>query len=199
VAAFYGGPITPVFQGAPPLWADPHNFPFLFGNFRPPLEEGPFPPSSVYLACGGNMAVRASFLREAGGFSPDLGLAGDRLLGSEETALFRMAQAQGRQGVYLPEAGILHWIEPGKKTLAYAWRRSKGQGATMARLSPRSGVGPPSAWRRFGPMLARQVAFLARRPSWPAFGRLFMTLALARGYQEELRRGPCPDTGDDAG
>jgi hypothetical protein len=137
------------------------------------------------------MGIRRSLLEQVGGFDETLGLSGERLIAGEETALFAQARARGATGVFLPEAWTWHVNEAARLTLGYAWRRSRGQGRTMAIMSRtpwlRSLMPARATWRRFGNNLTGAAKTLLRRPSAQAFGRLWVQAALASGHLAQLR------------
>jgi len=59
---------------------------------------------------GANFALRASVVRQTGGFDPALGRKGNKLLGGEEVDLFNRIRAVGGRVWYTPDAVVFHKI-----------------------------------------------------------------------------------------
>lgn len=193
-AAFFGGPITARFEKGEPKWADLENYGFIFCHNTPSLSEGPYPPRNF--PWGASMAIRKNILDKIGGFNTDLGLSGKKMISGEETDLFKKAIISGEYGVYLPDTKILHMIEPDRATLRYAWKRSIGQGRTMALHFHKKSYNPMIPFnatiRRFGKILWGNIKTLIGRPSWKAFGRLWVLSGIATGYFLELHEQRLP-------
>jgi glucosyl-dolichyl phosphate glucuronosyltransferase len=186
-AAFYGAPIIATFEPRQPRWASPETYGFLYGHYDPKALEGPCDISPW----GGNMGVRRGLFTGLGGFDPRLGMKGRSLLAGEETAFFIKATGQGSHGVFLPDAWTWHVNDRHRLTWGYAWRRSVAQGRTMAVMSDwASGHRATpfrTTWGRFGGNLIGAGKTCIRRPSWQAFGRLWVQTALACGHCHQLR------------
>ncbi|MBS1241248.1 MAG: glycosyltransferase [Gemmatimonadetes bacterium] len=113
-ACFYGGPITSQYEGAPV--AD-DLLPYAPNSVKG-LDWGP---ASRFLEekewfVGANWACDAGLVVEAGGFDQRFGLGQPHgpIVG-EENLLMDTLKARGIRGLYLPAAGIGHWV-PSWKT-----------------------------------------------------------------------------------
>jgi len=96
-------------------------------------------------ALGCNLAVRKSLAHEVGGFSPDLGYAGESKMVGEDTEFCARVALTGALLVWEPRAAVVHCVGPERFAKA-AYRKAAycyGQGSLMRRL----GKGP-SAMRR---------------------------------------------------
>lgn len=61
---------------------------------------------------GLNYSLRRSFLEEIGGFDPNLGRVGKKLLSNEELVMTELALKSGWQVSYIPEALVAHPLPP---------------------------------------------------------------------------------------
>jgi glucosyl-dolichyl phosphate glucuronosyltransferase len=68
---------------------------------------------------GANMAFRREVFEKIGGFNPELGRIGAKLLGGEETDLFKRLAESGCSGKYQPKAVVNHVLEPERLRKAY--------------------------------------------------------------------------------
>jgi glucosyl-dolichyl phosphate glucuronosyltransferase len=132
IAAFFGGPIEPWFEGEPPRWLQ-QIYSRVENSFaarnlgREPrlLNDGKFP-------FGANMAVRTTEQRRYL-FNPELGLRpSSRLLG-EESVLFEEMTRNGLEGRWVPEAKVQHFIPKSRQTIKYlrSYYRGYGQYCTL--------------------------------------------------------------------
>lgn len=130
-AAFFGGPIEPVFEGSPPGW--------LLEAFEA-LEAvrgayaarnlGPEPlPIAARddLPYGANMAIPASVQRNYR-YDPRLGRAGSDLVGGDELAVLGALVDDGHEGRWVPEARLQHVIPEERQSLSYLRRYFRDQG-----------------------------------------------------------------------
>lgn len=130
-AAFFGGPIRPVFEGRPPGWLE-EAFGALpavraaYGERRPggePREIG----DRELLPYGGNFAVRAAVLPDDP-FDPRLGRRGDGLEGGEELDVLGRLLDRGHAGRWVPEAGLEHVVPARRQTVDHLRRYFRAQG-----------------------------------------------------------------------
>ena len=152
-AGFFGGPIKPCFEGTPPAWLMP-SLPWTYSAFAAldlgdKHEAGRLMPR--YLPYGANMAVRA---REQQMLTYDENLGrqpGHWLLSGEETGLLHQICVAGGFGVWVSDAGVLHWIDASRQSIAYLRRYFEGIAIVQARnlLSrrPKSKQGISVLWR----------------------------------------------------
>lgn len=134
--AYTGGPVRPIWGAPPPRWLDltrgdlwgtiaiqnHGSDPFIY-------EEGRKVP------LGANMAVRRELFGRIGGFRPDLGRTGGRLvLGQEVPDLLLRARAAGVRGMYVPAMQVDHHIPAGRLTPRYFRRWWFGKGVSRAAL-----------------------------------------------------------------
>lgn len=144
--AYTGGPVRPIWGATPPAWLDldrgdlwgtiaiqNHGTePFVY-------EEGRKVP------LGANMAMRRDAFAAIGGFRPDLGRTGGKLvLGQEVPELLLRARGAGLRGMYVPEMIVHHHIPAKRLTRAYFrnWWFGKGVSrASLDRMQPVTELG----------------------------------------------------------
>jgi glycosyltransferase involved in cell wall biosynthesis len=163
-AAFFGGPITPRFEGAAPAWITtclPYIRTAYAGRNLSPgvtkLDQSPH-----QLPFGANMAIRA---REQRQFLYDITLGrqpGPQIRSGEESDCLRRICSAGGVGSWVPAAGVDHWIDRDRQTVSYVWRYYAGVS--------------------FG----RAHARLVNRPATPDPRRLAARWQLARNYWHYL-------------
>nr|WP_283756644.1 glycosyltransferase family 2 protein [Roseofilum casamattae] len=93
---------------------------------------------------GLNYSLRRSFLEEIGGFDPNLGRVGKKLLSNEELVMTELALKSGWQVAYLPQALVQHNVAPERINRAWFLRRGWWQGVSECyreQLSNRAGMG----------------------------------------------------------
>ncbi|MCC6982051.1 MAG: glycosyltransferase [Bauldia sp.] len=132
-ASFFGGPITPLFEGTPPPWLLPA-LPVIGSAYaRQLVETDGAPVRPDRLPYGANFAVRAGVQRRHP-FDLALGQAPiGWLRGGEETAVLGAILAEGGSGVWVKDAGLDHVIPPERQTLDYLARYYEGFGRLTAR------------------------------------------------------------------
>jgi glycosyltransferase involved in cell wall biosynthesis len=79
---------------------------------------------------GVNYSLRRSFLESVGGFDPNLGRVGKKLLSNEELYMTELALDQGWQVGYFPEALVHHHVAPERMHRTWFFRRSWWQGVS---------------------------------------------------------------------
>lgn len=77
---------------------------------------------------GLNYSIRRQFLREIGGFDPNLGRVGKKLLSNEELYMTELALKKGYKVVYVPDAKVGHNVQPERLKKDWFFRRSWWQG-----------------------------------------------------------------------
>ena len=122
-AGVFCGPIIPAFPPETPEWLCGHpRSDAMFGRFEPDVPEGPLPDN--ILPFGANFAVRSS---DATGmqFRLDLGPSEENgpSLGEDAEFTHRFRQ-QSKSLIFVPEAKVIHHIEPSQTTLASLLERS---------------------------------------------------------------------------
>jgi GT2 family glycosyltransferase len=65
------------------------------------------------------MAFTRKVFEAVGVFDPELGRIGTKLIGGEETDLFRRMSAAGMRGIYQPRAVVRHLVEPRRLKKSY--------------------------------------------------------------------------------
>lgn len=102
-----GGKMTPEWVEGEP-WFLPPEFYWLVGVTHPGFAA---PGEEVRNTFGSNLSFRAEVFEEVGGFNPDIGPKGGRVLQGEETEFCaRMREAFGQGVVYNPGARVKHKI-----------------------------------------------------------------------------------------
>jgi glucosyl-dolichyl phosphate glucuronosyltransferase len=126
-AAFFGGPIEPLFEGEVPPWF--HKtwclFADVFAVRHVPCDA---PVHARYLPYGANYAVRSDWQRRFA-YDPGLGRRpGFLLIGGEETALLNRILAAGGRGQWVADARVQHVISGERRTRRYLVRHYAGYG-----------------------------------------------------------------------
>ncbi len=188
-AAFFGGPIHPLFEAPPPAWLV-RGFPTVRTAFafvdEGPQERGLEPGEAVF---GANMAFRTSTLRRYG-FDSTLGACGGTRLLGEETQVMRRMQGDGLRGVWVPDAKVKHRIPPERLTLAYL----AGYYAALGRSTAREAPPPPRPraaafhdfWRAWIETWPRHLLQRATGRPPEAWLRTFRRMHFLRGRAKEL-------------
>lgn len=84
---------------------------------------------------GANLAMRAQLWHDLGGFRVGLDRCGKDLLSGGDTEFVNRAFEKGCQGVYHPQAWVLHLVPPGRATMDYLAAVAEGRGRTRVALS----------------------------------------------------------------
>lgn len=93
---------------------------------------------------GLNYSIRRCFLDEIGGFDPNLGRVGKKLLSNEELQMTELALSKGWQVVYLPEALVAHNVSEERIKRSWFFRRGWWQGISECyreQLAGTAGIG----------------------------------------------------------
>jgi glycosyltransferase involved in cell wall biosynthesis len=133
-AAFFGGPIEVMFEAEPPRWIarylavrGPYGGHLLGDEVRwMTAEESPL---------GGNMAMRASVLRDFS-FDSRLGRFGEAVLPAEDGALFLQMKQAGHRGVWVGPARVKHFVPADRLTRRYVWNWYCAHGRTLVLRDP---------------------------------------------------------------
>lgn len=162
--AFFGGPITPVFEGTPPPWlraALKH-----LGNAYAAIDLGRevVALEGESLPYGANWAIRMAEQRTHQ-YDPALGRRGTLLLAGEEWAVMQEVLRNGGSGRWVPDAHVQHVIPPGRQSLRYLRRYYVGNGYSHAGVQRYAGdvtlFGRPRwLWRE---AFVQELAFRVRR------------------------------------
>lgn len=178
-AVFFGGTITPVFEGSPPAWliAALPLVENIYAARRPQVNLAPIASEKDELPFGANYAVRAAEQRRhlydpARGRRP-----GNLILDGEETAVIHRLIQEGHAGVWVREAILQHVMPPERQTHAYIRRYHEGRGWQRAAADQYI---PPAAARLRGRL--RVVYYEAR------FQLLFAAGASPARWLKALRR-----------
>ncbi len=92
---------------------------------------------------GANMAFDRRALQSLGGFSPDLGRQGTKLLSGEEAHVIAQIRERGGEIRYAAKAGVAHLVHPDRVRPAWLWRRIFWDGASQPVLD---GASRQSRW-----------------------------------------------------
>ena len=141
--AIAGGKITLLWPTGivPPPWLSPG----LAGNLGAyDLGENPIYIHNPGLTPRGlNYSIRRSFLEQIGGFDPNLGRVGKKLLSNEELFMTELALQMGWQVAYIPDAKVAHNVSPERVKRTWFLRRSWWQGISECyreQIAGRAGV-----------------------------------------------------------
>src|SRR4029453_8118887 len=89
---------------------------------------------SYHYIAGANMAFNTSALRRFGGFNPNLGRVGDKLLSGEELHIQRLLAAAGYQLQYESRASVGHHVPKERLTQRWFLNRVYMEGVSSAAL-----------------------------------------------------------------
>ena len=163
-AAFFGGPIVPLFEGDPPPWltrALPH-----VANAYAALDLGSTPVALTEstLPFGANLVVRTAEQRQCA-YDPSLGRRDTMLYAGEEWAVLQELLRRGASGRWVPGARIRHVIPAARQSVRYLRRYYTGNGASLARHrhapDEKTLFGRPRwAWRE---AVTQELAYRVRR------------------------------------
>jgi len=196
-AAFFGGPILPDFEGRPPAWLTAA-LPLIYTAFagldlESKSKAGRLLPG--HLPFGANMAIQAREQR-AWQFDVTRGRQPGRwLLSGEESKLLRGICRTGGFGVWVRDAGVTHWIDAERQSIAYLRRYYEGRAYAQARAAlerqSKQERGTATLWRE---LLRSEFKFLrgwvSRQPrQWvgalKASSQLRGTLAARREFRRQ--------------
>lgn len=79
---------------------------------------------------GLNYSIGRDFLEQIGGFDANFGRVGTRLISNEELVMTELALEKGRQVAYIPQAEVLHNVQPERLKADWFLRRSWWQGVS---------------------------------------------------------------------
>ena len=198
-AAFFGGPIRPVFLAPPPAWLGA-NLDELGAAFAA-RDLGGEPLAIRDLAAtpfGANMAIRRAALADVA-FDPALGRHGGCLLAGEEGGLFATLLDRGHHGRWLPDAGLDHLMMASRLSRDFVHRYFHGLGRTRLKMNRFAPAGDPPSTKTLRRKLRK-----VRRQQWLAWRHdrhwagLFRRRAELEGALQELLAreravtvGPC--------
>lgn len=103
-----GGRMQPHYDFTPPKWLSPYTEQPIAGTLH--LSDYPVRMGRRKFPIGGNMAFRREVVDRLGGFNPELGRTGTKLLAGEEKDFFRRLRESGGEIWYVPKAVVLHLI-----------------------------------------------------------------------------------------
>jgi glucosyl-dolichyl phosphate glucuronosyltransferase len=126
-AAFFGGPIEPLFEGEVAPWFRTA-WPLFSDVFAVRHAPSDAPVRRRYLPYGANYAVRSDWQRRFA-YDPRLGRRpGFLLIGGEETAMLNRILEAGGQGQWIADARVKHVISGERRTRRYLVRHYAGYG-----------------------------------------------------------------------
>jgi len=182
-AAALGGPIVPDWEAPCPPWWPSDLVPVLtvldwprpgrVGDGSLPAHVEPY---------GANMVFRRDALRAVGGFPPQLGRVGTKLLSGEEAWVMRALRQAGWDVYYDPAIVVTHCIQAVRLTPRWLLSRQFWSGASEAMVARRLGERVSFKALR----MALHAAVRAPLAVWPggspALIRQRCALAFASGY-----------------
>jgi GT2 family glycosyltransferase len=123
---FYGGPILPDYEDAPPPdWLRPL-LPRSAAGWRLDTTVPKLIHQPEFI--GPNLAAFSRDVIRIGGFDEQLGPGPHLLSPGEDTDLQARLLAAGAQGLYLPQAPMRHFVRAGNTNLAFACTRAERNG-----------------------------------------------------------------------
>ncbi len=186
---FFGGPVSPEYEGAPPAaWLRPWLTTCVVG-WDLGREERPY-----HEFLGANWAAFRSDLLAAGGFLTGLGPSATYRTVGEEVEMQQRLTDAGCRGVYVPEAGVQHFVRREQCTLGWLKRRWSQHSLSQVMLSPMYIDAPSIAgaprflWRQWLSDWGKVLAARLTGPRSERRLRLERVLALTRGQIAGYRR-----------
>jgi len=117
-----GGPLKPLYKANPPSWWSEKDFGYMAGV------------GNIYgqRIWGANMIFKKNVFSKIGFFDSKLGRQKGKLLSCEEDKLIKKARVCCHY-LFLPEAEVLHMVQPKRMTLNYLikWNYYEGKSNTM--------------------------------------------------------------------
>lgn len=188
-AAALGGAIVPHWEAPCPPWWPPDLIPALTvlnWDRAGRVGDGSLPPHVE--PYGANMVFRTAPLREVGGFPPDLGRIGPKLLSGEEAWVMRALRGTGHEIHYDPAILVTHSIQAERLTPRWLLRRQFWSGVSEAIVAAQLD-GRPFALAK-GRRMVLHALLRAPLAPWPARSsaaiRQRCALAFASGYLRGL-------------
>lgn len=129
-AAFFGGPIEPLFEGTPPRWLQKvlPDIDIAYAKFTCETENELF--SNHHFPFGANMGFRTNLDKQYR-FCGELGRVGKNMVHGEETALFAAMSRDGLIGRYIPAAKVRHIIPEERQNVEFLRRYYAGHGVLL--------------------------------------------------------------------
>ena len=158
---FFGGRLTPDWQGQEPAWYRGESIPLLdgiLGRYDLGAQNIAYHQHSL-LPYGANFALRRSLIDRVGSFDLSLGVQGDKLGRGEETDYFNRAMALGFSGMYLANAGAGHRLQRERLATTQLFSYGVQKGKVLAIMN---NARPQHAYRTMLAYLLRGVWQLAK-------------------------------------
>jgi glycosyltransferase involved in cell wall biosynthesis len=131
--AYVGGPVSPLWGGAPPPWLQDTA---RHAGVLAILDYGPdafvFEERRV-IPLGVNMAVRRALIEQVGGFHGALDRRGAALLGQGQAEFFLRCRRFGARGLYVPAMNLEHVVPLERLSMRYFSRWWFWKGVSHAR------------------------------------------------------------------
>ncbi len=192
--AVFGGPISPWFEGDPPLWlkkgwkriADAYAVRDLGNDMIPLTEEGNL------LPYGANYALKMSEQIKYA-YDPKLGLNAGKIIIGEESQVISAILNDGSEGRWIPDAKVHHWLPENRQTLDYLKKYYFGVGNTscLKSYATEKGLGWKSPRWLIRQYLEASFAYFLGRvllgpEKWLSFlSRYYITKGQMFGYKED--------------
>jgi glycosyltransferase involved in cell wall biosynthesis len=128
---------------------------------------------------GLNYSIRRTFLEQVGGFDPQLGRVGKKLLSNEELVMTEKALELGWQVAYIPEALAAHNVDPARLHRSWFLQRGWWQGISECYREQLAGKAGLQQLPRGGERILRGLYNAVKYISDPA--RRFDNLVYAYG------------------
>jgi len=142
-ASFFGGPITPQFEGEPPTWLLKAWATIATAYATRDFGDEPFLFEPARLPFGANFAMRTTEQKSLR-YDPRFGRQpSDYWLGGDELQVLSTLLTAGRRGWWVPNARVRHWIPRCRQTTAYLRQYFAGWGRTMMIQKPAPGSARP--------------------------------------------------------
>jgi glycosyltransferase involved in cell wall biosynthesis len=178
--ACVAGKVVPLWETVKPLWLEPS----LVDPLGRSVDDGDGLTLLTHgtWAIGANMAFTRPALAEAGGFRPEFGYRGRKLVPAEESILQQELEDRGYTRAYQPAAAVSHLIGADRLKRSWFLRRYYWEGVAGASLSiERQGLTRSASIRE----ALSQTAWLARSP-----GRVVSLVVPADDPESFLDRCP---------
>jgi GT2 family glycosyltransferase len=131
-ADFFGGPVTPWFEGTAPAWIGDAWRIIETAYAARDLGDQPFALTRDLIPFGANFAVRREAQRRHR-YDPALGRVGTGMMSGDEVAVLRSILRAGGSGWWVPDARVEHFIPAARQSTDWVRKFHAGQGEQQAR------------------------------------------------------------------
>jgi glycosyltransferase involved in cell wall biosynthesis len=185
-AAFFGGPVDPLFASPPAPWfaANLDVFAAALALRADPPGGGPLLRDASHVPYCANLALRLALCR-GHRFDTEVGHRGTVRMGGEEVKLVEALLAEGRHGVWVRDARVRHHIPAERTTLRFLREHYRGKGRARV-LGDTAAASDRELRRKLWKSRWRLITAFGRRDE--RWARALKAAATAAGTLAERRR-----------